>query len=109
MGRVVVDSAPSGHVVFCDSRKVYAIDDGYPTYARVTLAPSNNGSRARSRRGGQVAPTAGLAQLSLRARGAKSWPIVVRSGRGPHWARSSDCRTRTCDPAVNSRLLYQLS
>jgi hypothetical protein len=24
-------------------------------------------------------------------------------------SKSSDCRTRTCDPAVNSRLLYQLS
>ncbi len=29
---------------------------------------------------------------------------------GSEWApNSSDCRTRTCDPAVNSRLLYQLS
>lgn len=46
-------------------------------------------------------------EITLRGRGCDVWDVQGRvSATHVH---GSDCRTRTYDPAVNSRLLYQLS
>jgi hypothetical protein len=80
---------------------------------RVALSASHR-SRAWPERQEPIATanSRALATTASRSNSHEKSP-AVSSPTGlscwPRRASGSDCRTRTCDPAVNSRLLYQLS